>query len=318
MSSVEDTIQAISHFIESKLGNLYTHIPAKITDVSMIAEGKPFVNVEPLINSKRSDGTYYEFAEALEVPLMVYSANNGLAKFTLPVKVGDNVLLCYCQRDTEDYLTKDRTTVANAEYLKVMGEYPIFAIPAGYTQADYPEVDPDNILIENDKIKVVMKPDGEMTTDNDILNITHQADGTTLYTNDNVAVTYNNDGTVTITNSVATIVLESGGNIVANTSGNITATANGNISATASGTLDATSTGTATVTAPLVNLNGNVNIQGTLTVSGATIASAITCGGVLATSLATTGGANLDSFKSEYDTHTHISNGSGNPTNPPS
>jgi hypothetical protein len=302
MSNVNDEVQALSNFIDSKHNDLFTQIPAKVTDVSMVTEGKPFINAEPLINTKRSDGTYYELAEVLEVPLMVYSANNGKAKFTLPIKVGDNVLLIYSMRDTEDYLTKDRTAVANAEYLQVLGEYPIMAIPAGYTQSNYVEVDPDNILIENDILKVVMKPDGEMTTDNDVTNITHQADGTSTYSNDKVNVEYNNDGTVTITNGTATVTLESGGNIVANTSGNITATAGGN----------------ADVTASAITLNGPVTINGTLNVTGATTAAAITGAAILGTSVATTGGVNLDSFKSDYDTHTHISNGSGNETDPPS
>lgn len=318
MSNVNDEVQALSNFIDSKHNELFTQIPAKVTDVSMLAEGKPFINAEPLINTKRSDGTYYELAEVLEVPLMVYSANNGIAKVTLPIKVGDNVLLLYSMRDTEDYLTKDRTTVANAEYLQVLGEYPIMAIPAGYTQSDAVEVDPDNILIENDKIKIVMKPDGEMTTDNDIINVTHQADGTTEYTNDKVRVELNNNGRIQLINEHANITIHPLGNVEVVTNQNITIDAQKDVDVTAGGNITAIASGNADVTASAITLNGPVTINGTLNVTGPTTAAAITAGAILGTSVATTGGVNMDSFKADYDLHTHISNGPGNDTAPPS
>ena len=325
MSSVDNEVRILNDIIASRLSEVFTQIPAKVTDVSMIAEGKPFINAEPLINTKRSDGTYYELAEVLEVPLMVYSANNGIAKLTMPIKVGDTVMLLYSMRDTEDYLTKDRTTVANAEYLQTLSEYPIMAIPCGYTQSDAVEVDPDNILFENDKIKIVMKPDGEMTIDNDNFNLTYQADGTAVFTNEKATVEFMSNGRITSKNEFADLSLNPLGNIVATTTqsaiidaqNRVEVTSGNDMVATVGGNLTATATGNANVTASAITLTGPVTINGTLNVTGATTAAAITGAAILGTSIATTGGVNMDSFKSEYDTHTHNSNGAGNETDPP-
>ena len=253
------------------------------------------VNVEASINTRRSDGSTIEFAEYLEIPLSVYSANGGLAKITMPVKVGDTVTLLYSQRDTEQYLAGDMSKVYDSEALRVMGEYPVVAIPCSYTEGKPIEVDPDNIIIQNDKITTTITPTGDQTTENET-----------------VKVEYLNSGDITITNGGCTVEIKAGGDVDVNTSGNITATTSGNIDATAS---------SATVTASTINLTGAVTIDGTLNVTGATTtttiaATAITASSVTGGSMGTTGGADMDDIKAKYNSHNHISSGSGNPSGP--
>jgi len=302
MATNLDEVQILHEFIESKFLELYSCIPAKITAVDKLSVG--LVNVEPTINTRRSDGSTIEFAEYLEIPLMVYSANAGLAKITMPVKVGDTVTLLYSQRDTEQYLAGDMSKVYDSEALRVMGEYPIVAIPCSYTEAKPIEVDPDNVVLQNDKVITTMTPDGDYTTENET-----------------VKVEYLNSGDITITNGDCTVEIKAGGDTSIVTSGKVEVQAGGNITATTSASIEATAS-SATVTAPTIELTGNVNVTGTLTVSGVTTTAAIaaasltTSGAVLGASVGTTAGADMDDIKSKYNAHTHVSSGAGNPTGP--
>ncbi len=304
MATNIDEVQILHEFIESKFLELYSCIPAKITSVDKLSVG--LVNVEPTINTRRSDGSTIEFAEYLEIPLSVYSANGGLAKITMPVKVGDTVTLLYSQRDTEQYLAGDMSKVYDSEALRVMGEYPVVAIPCSYTEGKPIEVDPDNVVLQNDKILTTMTPEGDQTTENET-----------------VKVEYLNSGDVTITNGDCTIEIKAGGDTSVVTSGkvdvqadgNITATSGGNIEATATGNLEATAA-SATVTAATITLEGNVTVTGTLNVGGATTAAAITGAAIVGSTVGTAAGADMDTTKAIFNSHTHVSNGSGNPTDP--
>ncbi len=304
MATNLDEVQVMHEFIESKFIELYSCIPAKITSVENLSKG--LVDVEASINTRRSDGTTTEFAEYLEIPLSVYSANGGLAKITMPVKVGDTVTLLYSQRDTEQYLAGDMSKVYDSEALRVMGEYPVVAIPCSYTEGKPIEVDPDNVVLQNDKITTTMTPEGDQTTENET-----------------VKVEYLNSGDITITNGDCTVEIKAGGDTSVITSGkvdvqadgNITATSGGNIEATATGNLEATAA-TAKVTAATITLEGNVIVTGTLNVGGATTAAAISGAAIVGSSMGTTAGADMDDIKSKYNSHNHISSGSGNPSGP--
>jgi hypothetical protein len=304
MATNLDEVQILHEFIESKFLELYSCIPAKITAVDKLSVG--LVNVEPTINTRRSDGSTIEFAEYLEIPLMVYSANAGLAKITMPVKVGDTVTLLYSQRDTEQYLAGDMSKVYDSEALRVMGEYPIVAIPCSYTEAKPIEVDPDNVVLQNDKVITTMTPDGDYTTENET-----------------VKVEYLNSGDITITNGDCTVEIKAGGDtsvvtsgkVDVQASGDITATSSANITATASGNIEATGA-SAKVTAATITLEGNVTVTGTLNVGGATTAAAITGAAITGSSMGTTAGADMDDIKAKYNSHNHISSDAGNPSGP--
>lgn len=302
MATNLDEVQILQEFIESKFIDLYTCIPAKIISTENLSKG--LVDVQASINTRRSDGTTTEFADYLDIPLSVYSANGGLAKITMPVKVGDTVTLLYSQRDTEQYLAGDMSKVYDAEALRVMGEYPVVAIPCSYTEAKPIEVDPDNVVIQNDKIITTMTPEGDQTTENET-----------------VTVEYLNSGDITITNGDCTIEVKAGGDTSIVTSGKVDVQADGNITATTSANIEATAA-SATVTAATIELTGAVNITGPLTVSGVTTTAAIaaasitTTGAVLGNSVGTSAGADMDDIKAKYNSHTHVSSGAGNPSGP--
>jgi hypothetical protein len=296
MATNLDEVQIMHEFIESKFIELYTCIPAKITSVDNLSSG--LIDVLPSINTRRSDGTTVEFAEYLDIPLMIYSANGGLAKITMPVKVGDTVTLLYSQRDTELYLAGDMSQVYDSEALRVVGEYPVVAIPCSYTEAKPIEVDPDNVVIQNDKILTTMTPEGDQTTENET-----------------VIVEYKNSGDITITNGDCTVEIKAGGDTSVVTSGKVDVQAGGNITATTSANLEATAS-SASVTAGTIDLTGAVTINGTLMVTGATTAAAITGTAIVGSSVGTTAGTDMDDIKAKFNAHTHISNGSGNPTEP--
>jgi len=305
MAEASDEVQIMHEFIESKFLDLYTCIPAKILSIENLSKG--LVDVQASINTRRSDGTTIEFADYLDVPLMVYSANGGLANITMPIAVGDTVTLLYSQRDTEMFLAGDNSKVYDSEALRVMGEYPILAIPCSYVEGKPIEVDPENIVLQNDKIKQTLKPDGEQTTENEIVTETLAANGDVSITNEKVTVEYLNSGDITITNGDATVEIKAGGDVDVTTSANVTVTAGGNIEATAA---------TAKVTAPTITLMGNVTINGLLTVTGAATMAAVSGAAITGTSVATTAGADMDDIKSKYNSHTHISSTAGDPSGP--
>lgn len=100
--------------------------------------------------------------------------------------------------------------------------------------------------------------------------------------------------------------------------GSATVDVTDNLTATVGGNMTATVTGNADLTAAAINLTGPTTVDGTLTVTGAVTGQATGSftGAVSGASVSDSAGS-MQSVRDTYNSHTHVENDDGGPTNPP-
>lgn len=215
----ETFIDGLNKFITSELTSLFTILPAKIVTTPSGYGNKPFIDAQPLITHKRSDGKVFEFAQVNQVPLQVCSGNMGVANVTVPVKEGDIVLLLYAQRDIGNFMNSDGVEPSDPFLRAPLREYPLCAIPCMFTLGtDSPDIDPDNLIVKNDKSGLTLKPSGDIIFEDENLTVSQLNDGTYSVVS--------NGGSITLDNGSGTLTLQASGDIDANgctinTSGNV-------------------------------------------------------------------------------------------------
>ena len=174
-------------------------LPAEITYVDY---DKCCVDCEVTIATEITEGRFVPYPQFSEVPLMIYSGNNGKARQTMPIKVGDVVELSFADRDTVNWLCSDGRSEVNPDssYPLSMGgqHYVLVAKPCITLQANARPIDPDNVVTENEHSRIIQTPDGATTITN--------SKGSTL--------TLSADNTLSFDNGVATLVIQDSGELL--------------------------------------------------------------------------------------------------------
>jgi hypothetical protein len=161
--AIEKTIvDALQDLVDYRFLTLSTIIPAKVTKVNY---NKNHLNALPLIRTKLSDDSQQESPELYHVPIFILSAGAGSARITLPVKIGDTVLILYSQRSLGNFYLSNGRDVVDAESATTHGSYPILALPGLFTPTTAVPVDSSNIIVENGSTKLTIAPDGNITAD---------------------------------------------------------------------------------------------------------------------------------------------------------
>lgn len=152
-------------FFRDKLREVHTCKPAVI-----VAINGNMADVQPLTRQKYFDGEQLGYPVIYDVPLMIYSAARGDARVTVPLAVGDNVIVFFSDRDFGELLETEASQPINSESITPLSLYPIFAIPSFFTFTNQRDFDSENIVIENKSSKISIAPDGniEMTTQADV------------------------------------------------------------------------------------------------------------------------------------------------------
>lgn len=144
-------------FFRDKLREVHTVKPAVI-----VAVNGNMVDVQPLTKQKYFNGEQLGCPVMYDVPLMVYSATRGDARVTVPVSVGDNVIVFFSDRDYGELLQTEAQQPVNSEGITPLSLYPIFAIPSFFTFSNQRDFDPENVVIENKTSKISIAPDGNI------------------------------------------------------------------------------------------------------------------------------------------------------------
>lgn len=155
-------VEALKGIFDYKLLSVFTCIPAKVQSVNYKHN---HLNAQPLIKTRRSDGTERTSPELFDVPIFVLSAGRGNTRITMPVKVGDTVLILYSQRSLEDFYGSDGKTIVDSKSEVTHGMYPILALPCLFTKDSAVPIDPSNLIVENGSTKVTIQPDGNVIVD---------------------------------------------------------------------------------------------------------------------------------------------------------
>lgn len=168
MSSTQRIDTALGLFFDRHLRNVHTNIRCVVVGVNYAG---PTVDVKPLAHTNFGDGTVDAYPSILDVPLNLPSGNKGKARLTIPIKVGDIVGIAFSERNEND--TSDVTT---------HGLFPGWSVTEIFTPGNTRPIDPNNVVLENEKAIFTLKP----------------------------------DGTHVITSGKAVVTVEPGGNVVAN------------------------------------------------------------------------------------------------------
>lgn len=154
--------ESMTKFIRDKLRNVHTVKPCVVTKIT----GNR-VSVKPLTATKYHDGSQFDLPILDDVPLMIYSANMGGARITVPITVGDTVIVLCSDRDTGDMMNTKITKAQAfpADEITPLELYPILAIPCFYTIPSEKAISTTDIVIENGSTKISVKPDGDIDLD---------------------------------------------------------------------------------------------------------------------------------------------------------
>lgn len=142
-------------FVDDMLYDVQTNIPAVVTSVNY---GNGTLSAKPLIKTKKKGGQMYEEPMVHDVPILTAAGNDGKAKTTHPIKVGAKVVLIMANRDTGTLLNSSGNSIVEPEMDKPLGWYPIGAHACLFVEADANDIDPENIIIKNDKAKITITP----------------------------------------------------------------------------------------------------------------------------------------------------------------
>jgi len=142
--------------IENALNNVNVSIPAQVVAVD---NAKGFVDVQPVLKKRYSDGELVDIPVISKVPIATYRAND--AFISLPVKVGDYVNLIFSQRSLDVWLNKggivdpvDPRKFNISDAIAYLGVYPETMPLDGVSSED--------LVIKNAASKISVKPNGEI------------------------------------------------------------------------------------------------------------------------------------------------------------
>jgi hypothetical protein len=142
----------IDEAVKSGIGGVRTCFPGKVVKAN-VPEG--WCNVQPALRRTYSDGTTAEPPVINKVPIASYRAGN--AFISLPLKVGDWVLVVCSERDIDLWKTKGGITTPKE--LRTFHIADAIAYPGVYPFSEPPEgASADDIVIRNGDSKVTVKP----------------------------------------------------------------------------------------------------------------------------------------------------------------
>lgn len=173
---------------EARLTGLNTMLPGIVVAVD-IAAGK--CDVQPLLQRINSDGVAVTLPVISNCPIGFYRA--GDAGVFIPLKVGHNVEIRFCQRSLDIWLSKGGTVDPSDARLHHLsdavvypGLYPLTSPPANAS--------PDNLVVVNGSGKIEIFPDGKIKFDNGTGSTEIDSDGKYTFTNGSATFEITSDG----------------------------------------------------------------------------------------------------------------------------
>lgn len=202
MAFVDRYDAAIGIFLERKLRSFHTNIRGRVIGVNYAG---PSVDVQPFAYTEFDNGVVDKFPPIYDVPLQLPSGSGGKARLSMPIKTGDVVGLSFSERNESD-----NTDVTTHQL------FPGWAISQIFTDSNAKPIDPDNVVLENDKAIATLKPNGDMSLKNPLVTIESLADGNYKVTNGAGTFTVDPSGSVAASNSGGGFTLMPSGQFMCN------------------------------------------------------------------------------------------------------
>lgn len=212
MATVDRYDTAMDIFFKRQMRQFHTSIRAKVVAVNYAG---PTVDVQPMAFTEFPSGTIDRYSTIYDVPVQLPSGSGGKSRLTMPIKVGDYVGVTFSERNEDD----------NSD-MQTHGMFPGWAVTQVFTDANAKPIDPDNVVLENDKAIVTLKPNGDMVMSNPKVTIESLANGNVKITNGTGTFTISPSGEIKGTNGPGSFSLDPSGQMNINgakvtTSGNM-------------------------------------------------------------------------------------------------
>jgi hypothetical protein len=186
----------------------------------------------------------------INVPV-IFPRGGGFS-LTFPVRSGDECLLVFCERSIDDWHETGKVKAPTTKRFHSLSDATAIVGISSLTNK-VPDYDPVNTEIKKDDGSVSITLNNDSSLD--------------VYADSNISI----DTPADIIANCNNMDVTASSNITANCN-NMDVTASSNITANCNN-IDVTASGSATLTSPVITLNGNTTINGTLDVSGATTVS---------------------------------------------
>lgn len=144
--------------IENLQTQLFTQLPARVTDVSEY-QSKNIISVVPVIDMLHSDGQINECPEIFNVPVINPSAGGGLLSF--PIKVGDTVWVQFSMRGIDEWLEGNGESVTETT-MRCHDMSDAVAVIGMYTKTSHLQPDPNDVVLKFKGNSLRLKDDGNV------------------------------------------------------------------------------------------------------------------------------------------------------------
>lgn len=214
MAGIDRLDTALGIYTERFMRNVHTNIRARVVSVNVAG---PRVDVQPMASTTFESGQEDSYPVIFDVPVYLPSGNGGKARLTMPIKPGDIVGLSFSERNEND------NSDLNTHQL-----FAGWAVTEIFAEGNAKPIHPDNVVLENDKIKQEMTPDGTITTTTPKGTLIVDKDGTFSFKNSTGNLQVLDDGTYTFGNGAATVNVTPTGQVnIGNANGGVILYPNG-------------------------------------------------------------------------------------------
>lgn len=160
--------------IENLQTQLFTQLPARVTDVSEY-QSKNIISVVPVIDMLHSDAQVNECPEIFNVPVINPSAGGGLLSF--PIKVGDTVWVQFSMRGIDEWLEGNGESVTETT-MRCHDMSDAVAVIGMYTKTSHLQPDPVDVVLKFAESEIRIRENSEiLIKQKDTSSILLKADG---------------------------------------------------------------------------------------------------------------------------------------------
>ena len=155
--SLITTSEVINKQIQDTLSQLYTSMPAKVVAVKKKGN-MTVVDVQPMLNMRFKDGSVIQEPPLGGVPVMW--PNAGGCFITMPIEVGDEVMLHFSMRSSAEYKNSDGVEPQTAVSKRLHNMNDAYATPCTTTYGKGRDVDTEALEISSGAIEIKVKKGG--------------------------------------------------------------------------------------------------------------------------------------------------------------
>ena len=194
--------EAVNSHIKAVLRDLYTSMPG-IVEAVKVVDGVTVIDVQPALNFTSPDNR--AFKEPVLKDVVVCWQSVGGCYITMPIEEGDEVMLHFSMRDSQDWKDSDGSASITPRTKRLHDANDVFATPVVSTYRGSREIDSEGVCIGSEAVEIRILKDGTIELGNGAVERLLKGDSflTQFLSHTH---TYSNSGTPTLTSPVSTVL----------------------------------------------------------------------------------------------------------------